>query len=286
MTSRSYKVAEHIFTIEADFEIDGFLDNYKPFAIEPTDEKKAFTLQVVQGTEIPHMTEETRQDEEGQQILCGKTEINENIFVFQLRNKICGALVCNSDYTCATVYLADTNPAFALNNSLMVLYALATAGAGTALFHSAVIEHENRAYMFLGKSGTGKSTHARLWLEHIPGTSLLNDDNPVVRIFENEIRVFGSPWSGKTPCYKNRSCPLGGIVLLSQAPHNKIKRITGIEAYVALVTSISGKRWERRIADALHDTENALAGKAPIWYLECLPDKEAATLCFETIKAR
>ena len=141
----------------------------------------------------------------------------------------------------------------AIDNALMVMYALATANKGTVLFHAAVVSHKDKGYMFLGPSGTGKSTHVRLWLEHIEGTELVNDDNPVVC----DGVVYGSPWSGKTPCYRNVSYPLGGIVVLSQAPYNKIDRLNGLhlQAYVALVASISGKRWDARIADGLHATE-------------------------------
>jgi hypothetical protein len=148
------------------------------------------------------------------------------------------------------------------------------------LFHAAVVSYEGRGYMFLGRSGTGKSTHARLWLKYIEGTALVNDDNPVVR----DGVVYGSPWSGKTPCYRNVSYPLGAIVLLSQAPYNEIRRLIGIHAYVALIESISGKRWDERIADGLHQTEDALVAQVPVWHLECLPDEEAARLCQLNIK--
>ena len=95
--------------------------------------------------------------------------------------------------------------------------------------------------------------------------------------------MYGSPWSGKTPCYRNVSASLGGIVLLSQAPYNKIRRLEGVSAYAAVVPSISGKRWDVRVADGLHNTENALAMRVPVWYLECLPDEAAARLCYETL---
>ena len=107
----------------------------------------------------------------------------------------------------------------------------------------------------------------------------MNDDNPVVRIGEgNEIRVFGSPWSGKTPCYRNVSYPLGGIVSLSQAPYNEMHRLKGVKAYAALVASISGKRWDPQMAEGLHETEELLVRLAPIWHLDCLPDEAAARL--------
>ena len=79
------------------------------------------------------------------------------------------------------------------------------------------------------------------------------------------------------------SYPLGGIVALSQAPYNKIEPLGGIPAYVALMESISGKRWDGRIADGLHETENCLASRVPMWHLACLPDEAAARLCNETI---
>lgn len=292
MTERSYKVAGHVFTLESDLDIEDGFQNYAPFAVTAGDTAPAvFTLRITReiqqdGRPQVEYTEETRQDEEGQQIICGHTASGQSVFDFRLTYKPAGTLVCEKGYKSATLYLTDFAQRFGINNAMMVLYALATAPLGTALFHSAVVSHEGYGYMFLGKSGTGKSTHARLWLKNIENTTLLNDDNPVVRVFDNEIRVFGSPWSGKTPCYKNEDYPLGGIVLLSQAPYNKITRLSGIESYAAILTSISGKRWERSIADALHATENAIAMGARVYYLECLPDNDAAKLCHKTIKVQ
>ena len=71
---------------------------------------------------------------------------------------------------------------------------------------------------------------------------------------------------------------------LSQAPYNRIVPLTGIQAYVALVPSISGKRWDERIADGLHQTENTLAMTVPMWHLECLPDQDAAEVCYQKVR--
>ena len=139
---------------------------------------------------------------------------------------------------------------------------------------------------FTGKSGTGKSTHSQLWLKYIDGTELVNDDNPVVRIIDGEARVYGSPWSGKTPCYRNVDYPIGGIVKLKQAPFNEIRRMKAVEAYVALAMSISGMRWNTKMGDGLHHTENLLTATVPIWHLSCLPDQNAAELCQTTIAVK
>ena len=303
MVSKFYRVAGHLFRVEAGEALFAQMQNYAPFEVaattadSPNDEcSLIFILSMASGLSIPEYAEDTRQEEEGDVIVCGHTAAGESVFDFSLFGKRAGVLVCAPGYRDATLYLCACGDSptmqhlsrFALNNSLMVLYALATASLGTALFHSAVVTYGGRGYMFLGKSGTGKSTHARLWLKHNEGSVLLNDDNPVVRILETpdgarNVRVYGSPWSGKTPCYKNEEAELGGIVLLEQAPFNKIRRLRGVEAYAALVSSISGKRWDRSIADGLHATENGLAMNAPVWFFQCLPDEDAAKVCLEAV---
>lgn len=82
---------------------------------------------------------------------------------------------------------------------LWIMFGIAISPEAIAI-HSSTIECEGRAVLFLGESGTGKSTHTRLWQEHIPGARLLNDDSPIIRMYQGQATAFGSPWSGKTPC--------------------------------------------------------------------------------------
>ena len=278
--NRYYRVAGHTFCVTAEADDFGLMENYEPFRCEANE--IVFSLTIIDGAPIGY-TEELRQEDEGQEIVCGKTDDGQPVFEFIWWNQTAGWLICSDDYREDRLIMTGNSRKLAIDNSLMVLYALATAAKKTVLFHAAVVSHQGRGYMFLGKSGTGKSTHARLWLQHIEGSELVNDDNPVVRIHEGMVTVYGSPWSGKTPCYRNVSHPLGGIVLLSQAPYNKMEPLKGLAAYAALVPSISGMRWDEKVADGLHQTENELAMTVPMWYLECLPDEAAARLCQLTI---
>ena len=284
--NKYFKVANVAFSVTAsdnDFEL---MKNYEPFfSSDGLQCPVGFNLVIAEGDAIA-FTEELRQDDDGQEIICGKTADGNAVFEFIWARETAGWLVCSQDYSQATLTVTGRYRKLAIDNALMILFALSTAGQGLALFHASTVSFAGKAYMFLGVSGTGKSTHSSLWLKHIKGTELLNDDNPVVRVFDDgSATVYGSPWSGKTPCYRNLSYPLGGIVLLSQAPYNKIHRLSGIKAYVALVPSISGKRWDKQIADGLHKTENALAMTVPTWHLECLPDEAAARLCCNTISS-
>jgi hypothetical protein len=297
MNKKFFKVANHVFGVEACDEILSLMGNYAPFEVDVCDvscEKPVFSL-AVQEAVAPEFTEDTRQEDEGQSIVCGRTAEGLPVFDFWLLDKSTGVLVCEKDFKHAVLFLGEKCDGaaitgmrqFALNNAIMVLYALATAGLDTALFHAACESYKGFGYLFLGKSGTGKSTHARLWLKYIEGTELFNDDNPVVRLFEKDGRKFavayGSPWSGKTPCYKNVKFELGGFVLLSQAPFNKISPLKGVSAYAAIMPGISGMRWDKKIADGLHQTQNGLASNVPVWYLECLPDEDAAKLCCRSV---
>ena len=104
-----------------------------------------------------------------------------------------------------------------------------------------------------------------------------------MRIHPDGIRVYGTPWSGKTDCYRCLDFPLGGIVLLSQAPYNRISELKSVMAYVSLIPSVSGKRWDKAIADSLHLSETQVIEQIPMWHLECLPDADAALLCKNTV---
>jgi hypothetical protein len=281
-----YQVACHVFSVELPVgaSVLDEMGQYAPFSVAQTDDV-VFSLKVVSAEDFPsinEMTVEMNQDDDGSQILAGHVN-GQPYFEFQLRGRCAARMLTDRDYRKAKVLLVDEH-LFGINNALMVMYALATSRLQTALFHSSVVSCGEHAYMFLGKSGTGKSTHSSLWLKYINGTQLVNDDNPVVRRLPDGFYVFGSPWSGKTPCYRNVRYPLGGVVQLSQAPYNKIHRLNPLAAYAALVPSISGKRWDQLVAEGLHETENMMAGEIRVWHLECLPNEAAARLCSETIR--
>ena len=273
MMTRHYNVAGHTFAISGRVELFEQMDNLEPFACEGGE--PLFSLMEDCG-EVPEYTEVYRREEPYiTTIVCGHTASGNDVFKFG--NSL--FLICSKDYREGRIILPECKFKKVFYEALKMMYDLATAGKDTLHVHAAVVSCGGKGYLFLGPSGTGKSTHAQLWIKHIGGTELVNDDNPVVR----DGVVYGSPWSGKTPCYRNVSVPIGGIVMLSQAPYNKIRRLSGIEAYVDLAESVGSMPWDSRISEGQHQTENKLAQTIPMWHLECLPDEEAARLCHETI---
>ena len=162
-------------------------------------------------------------------------------------------------------------------------YAQAILRHDAVSIHASAVFCNGQAYLFLGKSGTGKSTHSALWIENIPGTELLNDDNPTIRILNGKAYAYGSPWSGKTACYKNVSFPVGGMVRLNQAPENSFQLQEGADAFVALYPGCSFIARDEYLRNSLYDTLTVLAGSVMVGTLDCLPDKHAALMCYREL---
>jgi hypothetical protein len=150
--------------------------------------------------------------------------------------------------------------------------------------HSSVIVFNEQAIMFLGESGSGKSTHTKLWLQHIPDSFILNDDSPVLCIEDGKPYVFGSPWSGKGKCYINERYPVAALVRLKQNPANKIDLLNKLESFGALYPSfppafLKDEYLEENICTII----SKVIATTPVYKLLCLPDKDAAMLVWETV---
>ncbi|MBR5853781.1 MAG: hypothetical protein IKY74_06220 [Alistipes sp.] len=194
------------------------------------------------------------------------------------------------DIDCTTNTIStNSHPTNIIDRSILrfgiwVMFGVALAQNRGVAIHSSAIVADGRCAIFLGESGTGKSTHTRLWRENIKGARLLNDDSPIVRIVGNEVRVYGSPWSGKTPCYKSEVYPLSGLCRIVQAPYNRITRLSTISAIGALLPSCPPMfAYDGDLQDAICNIVGSILRSVPAYRLECLPDSDAAMLSYKMI---
>lgn len=107
----------------------------------------------------------------------------------------------------------------------------------TFLFHGSAIAVDGKAYIFTAKSGTGKSTHARLWREMLGDRAVMvNDDKPLIRVHpDGAATVYGTPWDGKHHLSANIAVPVKAICILERAQENHIREITKAEALPMLL---------------------------------------------------
>lgn len=288
MPTRYYTVARHTFAVTLlERETGIVLPSYEPFAIPCATDKLLFSL-TVDDDFYP-----TERGETIGEFDCGAADFGVyrlpdgtyQILISPPGGKYCGLLQASPDFSQATIATRgeDSMRTFAVNNALMLVYAFSAAEMGTLLIHASVIKNHGLGYLFLGKSGTGKSTHSSLWLKHIEGSELLNDDNPVIRIQGDTATVYGSPWSGKTPCYKNDSAPISAFVRIKQEPTNHIGREGALQAFAVLLPSMSTMKWDKRIYGGICDSVSRLIELTPLYTLGCRPDQEAAEVCHAAV---
>lgn len=302
--TRRYCVAGHSFQVESSNEmLLAQMTNYEPFGItQELDTEPIFTLKVEQNGLLsmeqrevyPHVFTDNSEDDMPRIEVYRSLEKEWLIRISQIATSpICCELVCDADFTRGMLHIdAECQDVrFCIDNGLMLMYAFRTAPLMTLEMHAAVVVKkeargdEAKGYLFLGHSGTGKSTHARQWLAAFEDAWLLNDDNPILRVMDNgEVYVYGSPWSGKTPCYKNESALVGGIVKLSQAPENKIQTISLPQAYAYMLSSASGLKMEQTMADNMFETIKHIITHIPCYHLACLPNEEAARVCWTGVQ--
>lgn len=284
-----YRIADFPIAVDGlDGALKTALRNMAPFASEPSD--PVFTLSIIDSIQLSGEHLPLPEPEPGMSVL--EVYKAEDAYLISMSPgtgiPVKGILRMEEDFKRAELSFSENadegSMCFAFNNAMMVLFAFRTATLGALEFHSSVVINDGKGYMFLGKSGTGKSTHSRQWLNYINGTELLNDDNPVVRLMEDgTVRVYGSPWSGKTPCYKQKDVPVGAIVRIRQAPENRITRLDHLNSYASLTSSVSGLRAIKSIADGLHLTLTGLVSNVPCFTLDCLPDRGAAEVCYSAV---
>lgn len=283
--TRYYRIADHLLALSAAPEMLDELTNFAPFQTDETEENVLLRLHVsdqpIPGTEgwEEVYIDSAEPDMPRIEIYCTDSE-----WLFRLAqtrdSELACAVRCKADFSEGEIFQLPYYVRFALDNASMLLYAFRTAPLYTLLFHASVTVRQDVGYLFLGRSGTGKSTHSQQWMKAFDDAWLLNDDNPIVRIWpDGSVRVYGSPWSGKTPCYKQADVPVGAFVQLKQAPENKIERLRMVQAYPHILSSVSGMKLQPQIMDCLYASIARLLELIPVYHLECLPNEAAAQLC-------
>ncbi|MDD7318895.1 MAG: hypothetical protein SOZ80_00640 [Prevotella sp.] len=173
---------------------------------------------------------------------------------------------------------------FGLNNALMLTFAYSGSRIHTVLIHASLVRNGEKGYAFIAKSGTGKSTQVSNWLKYIPNCDLMNDDTPIIRILDDgKPYIYGGPWSGKTPCYRDVKAPLGAITRINRATENSVEKLRPVEAFASLLPSCSSMKWDKDIFNNVCDTVTRIIETTGIYTLHCLPDKDSAIICHREI---
>lgn len=150
----------------------------------------------------------------------------------------------------------------------------------TLLFHGSVISVDGQGYLFTALSGTGKSTHTRLWRELFGDRAVMvNDDKPLLRITQDRVYVCGSPWNGKHCLGTNMEVPLKGLCILTRAEENSIVPVEPLEAMPVLLQQCHRPKDPAAMSKVL-ELLNKLSTRTGLYRLGCNMDPEAAVVAY------
>jgi len=153
------------------------------------------------------------------------------------------------------------------------------------MLHASCVVVDGKAYLFSAPSGTGKSTHTRLWQQMLgERAKIINDDKPALRLIDGVWYAYGTPWCGKDGININAKAPVAGICFLKQASENKIRRLSNVEAVQNIVWQTMRRFRLTENLDRMLTLVDSLVRTIPVFELENRPEIEAAQLSYETMR--
>ena len=293
MTCRKYKVAGHLFSVRADEGDRIWEQMQESYSLFGTDEvgEERFCLTIV--SSLPRMDGELVYSNAGEaeegfpDIALYKGEDGLLFEITQPGSDKMNArlLVMRKDSLHAFLLLdgREIDRWFSFTSAMNICYIMSTSAYSTELMHASSVIYKGWAYIFLGKSGTGKSTQVANWLKTIPDCDLMNDDNPIIRIIDGKAFIYGSPWSGKTPCYRRVCAPLGAVTKISRAMDNRVERLSPLAAFGIILPSCAAMKWDHTLYSRICDTVTALVSAVPVYVLHCTASPESAIVCQKAI---
>lgn len=153
----------------------------------------------------------------------------------------------------------------------------------TLLFHGSVVAVDGVAYLFTAKSGTGKSTHTRLWREAFGERAvMINDDKPFLHVDETGVTVYGSPWMGKHRLGCNAAVPLQAICILTRGQENCIVPLPARDA-VPMLLQQTNRPLNRRLLPQYMYLLDELTKHVTFYHLACNMEPEAALVAYRAM---
>lgn len=148
------------------------------------------------------------------------------------------------------------------------------------MLHASLIQYKGKAIAFAGASGTGKSTQADLWKEHL-GAEIVNGDRTALRNTPTGWVAYGCPYAGTSGIFKNQSAPLAALILLQKAEENVFCSLSAAEAFRMLYPEVVVHRWDKGFVEKATDLCLQMLADIPVYMLRCRPEKDAAVLVKE-----
>ena len=152
------------------------------------------------------------------------------------------------------------------------------------MLHASAVVVDNEAYLFSAPSGTGKSTHTSLWLEYFGKRAfILNDDKPAIRLFDDGVYAYGTPFSGKYDISANVKVPLRGIAFIERSETNTIERQTKDQALYNVLNQ-TARPAQLDLYTKLLSSVGDLISRVNVYTLHCNISTDAVSVSYEEMR--
>lgn len=205
-------------------------------------------------------------------------------------DQIVQATYYNHDYSDVEIHLIKSRHYFDLSLTdyeyilTGIAYSDRLAALGGAVIHGSAITFENQGIVFSANSGTGKSTHTNLWKERFSNqVTLVNDDKPAIRFYDDTPYIFGTPWSGKTDLNTNIHSPLKAIVFIKRSDSNRIEKLNARDSIFNLTSQIARPYYDENLGNKTLNIIEKLVLNVPIYRLHCNISQEAVDVAYNEI---
>lgn len=190
----------------------------------------------------------------------------------------------NKDFTHITLLVDNTNSiGTAAFSQLTWIMPAVFLKHNTLTFHGVLMEHEGKGIIISAASGTGKTTHARLWRD-LKNALIINGDRAVCKKKDDVWTGYGTPWSGTSGEQINRSVPIKAFVVLERGEQNVAKRLTSMESFSSLLPNLLCPTWDKELVGTAMELLDDFLKNVPVYRLSCRPDEEAVEVLYQALQ--
>ena len=197
--------------------------------------------------------------------ILNRVKSNEDVIIYEINNRW---------NHCKLLYdITNTNNIYPFEY-LSRIFSYFTITKGGIVLHGVLMEYEGKGIIISAPSGTGKTTHARMWRD-TQRALIINGDRALCRKIDNKWTGFGMPWCGTSGEYINRDVEISAIVVLEQAKENSVEKLDTLQAFNHMIPNITAPTWEKNLLNKAMDYLEDMVNEVPVYKLKCTPDIEA-----------
>lgn len=182
---------------------------------------------------------------------------------------------------CIKIY-GDEDRSIVDSGSLELIFRTSLIQNNGVIIHSSLVDYKGKGILFAGNSGDGKSTQSSFWKE-IDGAEIINEDRNAVRITEEGIYGYGTPWGGTMRKVLNNMVKLNAIILITKSKSNHIERLQPEKSLPLLISRTFFPYWDKELAGKAADILKSITFEIPVYMLYCKPEKETVNLIKEIL---